>query len=129
MNLKQSKIGVFSAVIVILILTVLEFPAPIGFETRSQTNVSHLWLVLFLTILVTEITTLILIFKRSKLGAKFGLVAAVLNILQVIADQAHLMQPQVASLGYSLLEGSVAVVSIALIYLAWNVYTEVDGSA
>jgi hypothetical protein len=123
---KWPKWGVFGSVIAILILTVLEFPAPIGFETRPQNNVSHLWLVLFLAILVTEIVTLLLIFKRPQVGMKFGVTAGALNILQVYADQAHLMQPQVAPLGYSLLEGAVALVSLVLIYFAWKVHKSVQ---
>lgn len=119
---KWAKIGVMVAVVVILILTVLEFPAPVGFETRPQDNVSLFWLALFLTILVSEIATMLLIFKHPDLGAKFGMLAAGLNIFQVIADQAHLMQPEVATLGYSMLEYGVAVVSLVLGYLCWRVY-------
>jgi len=121
LNFKWAKIGVLASIIVILILTVLEFPAPVGLETRPQDNVSLFWLVFFLIILVTEISTMFLIFKNPKIGAIFGLVAGLLNILQVIADQMHLMQPEVASLGYSLLEGGVAIISLALIYFSWKV--------
>ncbi len=79
-NPKWAKKGVVGAVIIILILTVLEFPPPIGFETRPQGDVSMLWLILFLAILVTEIAAIPLIFKRPKLGANFAICAAVLNI-------------------------------------------------
>ena len=113
--------GVIGAIITILILTVLEFPAPIGFETRPQDNVSVGWLFFFLTIVVTEIATIPLILKKPNLGIKFGIVAGVLNILQVIADQLHLMQPEVAPLGYTLLEYSVALISVVLIYLSLRV--------
>jgi hypothetical protein len=121
LNLTWAKRGVLGSIIAILILTVLEFPPPIGFETRPQNDVSLFWLVLFLIILVTEIATIPLIFKRPKLGANFGLVAAILNILQVVADQTHLMQPEVAPLGYSLLEGTVVIASLVLIYFSWKV--------
>lgn len=121
LNLKWAKRGVLGSIITILILTMLEFPPPIGFETRSQANVSLFWLVFFLIILITEIATIPLILKNLKLGVKFGLIAAMLNIIQVIADQLHLMQPEVAPLGYSLLEYSVVIVSIVLAYFSWKI--------
>ncbi len=80
------KWGAIGAIIAILIITILEFPAPIGFETRPQTNVSPLLGLFFLIIFITEITAIPLIFKRPSLGRKFGIVAGTLNILQVIAD-------------------------------------------
>lgn len=86
---KWPKWGVFGSIVATLILTILMFPAPIGFETRPQDNVSYFWLGLFLTILVAQIATLVLIFKRPRLGVISGLIAGVLEILQVIADQAH----------------------------------------
>src|SRR6266487_1679518 len=115
-----AKWGAVGAIIAILIITVLEFPAPIGFETRPQTNVSLLWLVFFLIILVSEIAAIPLIFKRPSLGRKFGIIAG-LNILQVIADQLHLMQPEVAPLGYSVLEGLVVIASLILIYFSLKI--------
>lgn len=121
-NLTMARRGVLGSIIAILILTVLEFPAPLGFETRPQGDVSLVWLVFFLVILIVEIAAMPLIFKRPKLGATFGLVAASLNIFQVVADQAHLMQPEVATLGYSLLEGAVVVTSIVLACFAWTIY-------
>ena len=121
-NLNWAKRGVVGAVVAILILTVLEFPSPIGFETRPQDNVSMLWLVFFLVILITEIVAIPLIFKRPLLGAKFAISAAILNIVQIFADQLHLMQPEVASFGYTLLEYSVGIVALALIYFASKIY-------
>ncbi len=117
----SSKSGVVVAIITILAITILELPAPIGFETRPQTGVSIYWLFLFLAILVAEIATIPLMLRRPGLGWKFGIVAGVLNILQVIADQLHLMQPEVAPLGYSILEYMVAVASLILIYLSLKV--------
>lgn len=116
------KIGVVITIIIILAITVLEFPAPIGFETRSQDNVSMGWLFFFLTVVVTEIAAIPLIFKKPEVGSIFGIIAGVLNILQVIADQLHLMQPEVASLGYSLLEYSVFLFSVGLIYFSLKAY-------
>jgi hypothetical protein len=116
-----AKWGAVGAIIVILIITVLEFPPPIGFETRPQTNVSLLWLLFFLIIVITEIAAIPLIFRRPNLGRKFGIIAGILNILQVIADQAHLMQPEVAPLGYSVLEGLVAIASLVLIYFSLKI--------
>ncbi len=115
---KKFKSGIISCVAAIIILTILEFPAPIGFETRPQNNVSLGWLFFFLTIVITEIVTIPLILKKPSLGIKFGIVAGVLNILQVIADQLHLMQPEVAPLYYSFLEYSVVILSVVLIYLS-----------
>lgn len=117
----KNKLWVIGCVIAIIILTILEFPAPIGFETRPQDNVSMGWLLFFLTIVITEIATIPLILKKPILGIKFGIAAGILNILQVIADQLHLMQPEVAPLGYSLLEYSVAIVSLILIYFSLKV--------
>jgi hypothetical protein len=124
LNPTLAKRGVLGSVIAILILTVFEFPPPIGFETRPQGGVSPFWLVLFLAILVTEIATIPLIFKRPKLGAKLAIVAAVLNILQICADQLHLMQPEVAPFGYLMLEYSVGLFALALAYFAWNVHQD-----
>jgi len=118
---KKTRLGVIVCVVVIILITILEFPAPIGFETRPQDNVSMGWLFFFLTIVITEIATIPLILKKPNIGWMFGVTVGVLNILQVVADQLHLMQPEVAPLGYSLLEGSVVVVSIVLIYLSLKV--------
>lgn len=125
-HIKSVQKGVLGSIIAILFLTVLEFPQPIGFETRPQDNVSMLWLVLFLAIVVAEVVAMRLIFTRSKLGAKFAIGAGVLNILQIAADQLHLMQPEVAPLGYALLEYSVGAVSLLLIYFAWKIHTSVS---
>lgn len=118
------KLGIIGCVVAIIVLTILEFPAPIGFETRPQDNVSIGWLLFFLTIVVTEIATIPLILKKPSLGIKFGIVAGVLNILQVIADQLHLLQPEVAPLGYTLLEYSVALISVVLIYLSIKLHKQ-----
>jgi hypothetical protein len=116
-----AKKAVVGSVIAILVLTVLEFPPPIGFETRPQTDVSSIWLVLFLAILIVEIATIPLIYKRPSIGRVFGVSAAMLNILQVIADQAHLMQPEVAPISYSVLEYTVVIFSLILAYFSWAV--------
>lgn len=123
---KKYKLGIVGCVAVIIILTILEFPAPIGFETRPQDNVSLGWLFFFLTIVVTEIATIPLILKKPKLGSIFGIIAGSLNILQVIADQLHLMQPEVAPFGYTLLEYSVAFISVVLIYISIQMYKLYD---
>lgn len=119
-----AKRAVFASVTAILILTVLEFPPPIGFESRPQSGVSPFWLLFFLAILIVEVATVPLIYKRPNLGRAFGITAAFLNVAQVVADQTHLMQPEVAPLGYSLLEGTVVVVSIALALFSWMVKPE-----
>ena len=124
MNPRLAKRGVVGTVVALLVLTVLEFPPPIGFETRSQANVSPLWSVPFLAIWITEIAAIPLIFKRPKMGAKFAIVAGALNVILILADQLHLMQPEVAPLGYTLLEYSDGLVSIVLIYFAWKVEQE-----
>ncbi len=111
--------AVLFSIIVILVLTALEFPPPIGFETRPQSDVSPLWLIFFVVILSVEIATVPLIYKRPMVGRGFGVTAAALNILQVVADQAHLMQPEVAPLNYSFLEYAVLVASLALAYSSW----------
>ncbi len=122
LSLRSAKTGVIAAVIAIIVLTILEFPAPVGFETRPQDDVSMGWLLFFLTIVVTEIAAIPLVLKKPKLGSIFGIVAGIFNILQVIADQLHLMQPEVAPLGYSFLEYSVAAVSLVLINFSVTIY-------
>jgi len=118
-SLSAAKRAVLGAIIVILVLTVLEFPPPIGFETRPQSSVSIIWLTFFIAILIVEIATVPMIYRRPGVGGGLGILAAVLNILQVLADQAHLMQPEVAPLGYSILEGTVVIASLALAYFSW----------
>lgn len=121
---KNSKRIVVISILAILILTILEFPAPIGFETRPQNNVSIFWLAFFLIILISEIASIPLIYKKPRLGGIFGIIAAVLNILQVLADQFHLMQPEIAPIGYLMLEYAVALVSIVLFYFSWKIFRE-----
>ncbi len=123
MSLKTIKRIIVGVVALILVLTVLEFPAPVGFEVRPQDNVSLWWLALFLASLASEIATISLVFRWPSLGAKFGLLAATLNILQVVADQTHMMQPEIAPLGYLLLEDAVAFASLALSYFSWKILT------
>jgi len=120
-NLKRATTGVIGSISAILILTILEFPPPIGFETRPQGDVSIFWLIFFLAILVTEIVAIVFTFRRPKLSAKFAFAAGVLNILQIIADQMHLMQPETATLAYTLIEYSVGLFALSLIYFAWKV--------
>jgi hypothetical protein len=121
LNLKWAKRGVVGSVVATLVITALEFPPPIGFETRPQDYVSLLWLAYFFIILIAEICAIPLIYKSPKLGAYFAMTAAVLNILFVIADQIHLLQPEVATPLYSMIEIAGAAVSIALLYFAWKV--------
>ena len=118
-SLSSAKRAALGAVILILVLTVLEFPPPIGFETRPQSNVSIIWLAFFIVILIVEIATIPLIYRSPSVGGGLGILGAILNILQVFADQAHLMQPEVAPLGYSILEGMVVLASVALAYFSW----------
>ncbi|MHB1261016.1 MAG: hypothetical protein ACYC2H_04795 [Thermoplasmatota archaeon] len=115
---------VVATIALMLYLTALQFPPPIGFESRPQDDVSLMWLGLFGVILVSELATGALIHARPRVGAALGLAAAVLNVLQVIADQAHLMQPEVAPLAYRLLEDLVALLAVALGLLCWRVWTD-----
>jgi hypothetical protein len=121
-EVKIAKRVVLGSVLVILALTIMEFPSPIGFETRPQNNVSLIWLVFFLIILIVEIAAIPLIYKRPKIGAVFGVLSAILNILQALADQLHLMQPEVAPWGYLVLEDMVVMASFVLIHFSWNVW-------
>ena len=119
LTLSFARKAVVAIVIAILVMTVLEFPSPIGFETRPQSDVSSFWLVFFLIILIVEIATIPMIYKRQSIGSGLGIFVAILNILQVIADQAHLTQPEVAPFGYSVLECLVVIASLALTYFSW----------
>lgn len=112
----SAKKAMLGAIIVILVLTALEFPPPIGFETRPQSDVSLFWLAFFLIILIVEIAAIPIVYRRPIIGGRLGILAASLNILQVLADQAHLMQPEVAPFGYSVLEGLVVIASLVLAY-------------
>ena len=123
-RIKTSKRLVTSTIIAILLLTALEFPAPIGFETRPQSNVSPLWLMFFLVIAVSELAVVPLIYKHPKLAAKLGILVGILNILQVLADQFHLIQPELATVAYSLLEYMVTLMSFALIYFSYKLMRE-----
>ena len=118
-SLSSARRAVLGVLIVIWILTALEFPPPLGFETRPQSNVSIFWLAFFIVILIVEVATIPVIYRRPSVGAGLGILAAVLNILQVLADQVHLMQPEVATFGYSILEGMVVIASVALAYFSW----------
>jgi hypothetical protein len=118
-SLSSAKRAVLGAVIVLLILTVLGFPPPVGFEPRPQSNVSFFWLAFFIVTLIVEIATIPVIYRSPSVGGGLGILAAILNILQVFADQAHLMQPEVAPFGYSILEGMVVIASLALAYFSW----------
>ena len=119
LTLSFARKAVVAIVIAILVMTVLEFPSPIGFDTRPQSDVSSFWLVFFLIILIVEIVTIPMIYKRQSIGSGLGIFVAIVNILQVIADQAHLTQPEVAPFGYSVLECLVVIASLALTYFSW----------
>jgi len=58
---------------------------------------------------------------KSKNMTLLAMIAAVLNIVQIIADQLHLMQPEVAPPAYTLLEYSVGLFALVLFYFAWKV--------
>lgn len=126
-SLKQAKRGVITSILLILILTILEMPKPVGFETRPQDNVSLWWLLLFLSILTTEITAMIGIRKSPGIGARLAIVAGSLNIFQIVADLDHMMQPEIASWGSVILEYIVGALSIGLIYFALKVHRAQTG--
>jgi len=118
-SLSSARRAVLGVLIVIWILTALEFPPPLGFETRPQSDVSIFWLAFFIVILIVEIATIPVIYRRPSVGGGLGILAAILNISQVLADQAHLMQPEVVPFGYSILEGMVVIASVALACFSW----------
>ncbi|MFA5841605.1 MAG: hypothetical protein WC835_01415 [Candidatus Paceibacterota bacterium] len=120
-NLKFAKIGVVVSIIANLVITALEFPPPIGFETRPQDNVSLAWLAYFFVILATQIAAISLILKYPKTGAYLAMTAAILNIFFVIADQVHLLQPEAATPLYSAIEGVGVIASLVIFYFAWEV--------
>lgn len=118
---KSAKRGVIVSILVILVLTVLEMPKPIGFETRSQSNVSRGWLILFFAIVICEVLAMIRVQRHPKMSARLAIIAALLNLFQIFADQRHMMQPQVASHTYTLIEYAVGIASLALIYFSLGV--------
>lgn len=113
--------GVIASIFVILVLTFFEMPKPLGFETRPQDNVSRGWLILFLAILISEVLAMIRVQRHPKMSARLAIVAAVLNIFQIFADQTHMMQPEVATRTYTLIEYAVGLVSLGLIYFSFGV--------
>lgn len=121
LRIKTAKRAVSATIILILVLTVLEFPAPIGFETRAQDGVSKLWLLLFFAIVLSESVAMIQIFKRPRFGALLAICAGVLNLLQILADLTHMMQPESAPWSYVALELSVGLLSLFLIYFSREV--------
>jgi hypothetical protein len=52
------------------------------------------------------------------------MITGIMNLLQILAEQFHLMQPEIASLGYLLLEDAVGLISILLIYFSWKIWRE-----
>lgn len=120
-TMRRARRGVRWSIAGIVALTVLELPPPIGFETRPQDNVSPVWLLLFLAILLSELTAAVLIHRRPHPAAGLAMTAAVLNLAQVAADQLHLLQPESASPGYTALELAVASLSLCLLVCGWMV--------
>jgi hypothetical protein len=105
----------------ILILTFLGFPPLVGIETRPWSNVSTIWLAYFVFVLIVETSTIPMIYRRPSLGGRLGILAASLNILFVLAGQVRLLQPEVASLSYSVLQSMTVIASLALAYFSCTV--------
>lgn len=122
----SARRGIIISIFLIIILTILEFPAPIGFEVRPQNNVSLWWLILFLAIIISELFAFFSVFKKPHWGARAGVLAGTLNVLQVIADQMHLMQPELAPYYYLLLEDVVFLASCVLIFASYKILTTKD---
>ena len=120
-NRNVAKRGVVASIFVILILTFLEMPKPLGLETRSQDNVSRGWLILFFAILISEVLALIRVHRHPKMAARLAIFAGVLNIVQIFADQTHMMQLEVATRTYTMIEYAVGLVSLCLIYFSLGV--------
>jgi hypothetical protein len=118
---RRARRGVRWSIVGILALTILELPPPVGLETRPQDNVSPAWLLLFLAILASELTAAILVHRRPRPAALLAMAAAVLNLMQVAADQLHLLQPEAAPPGYTALELAVAALSLVLFGCGWLV--------
>ncbi|MCR4283118.1 MAG: hypothetical protein NUV72_08850, partial [Bauldia sp.] len=117
-SVKIEKRVVAISIVAILVLTILEFPPPIGFESRPQDDVSLFWLAFFVVILVVELAAIAMIYLRPRVGGLLGILAAILNVLQAIADQTHMMQPEVAPFGYLVLEDLVVLASLVLAYFS-----------
>jgi putative exporter of polyketide antibiotics len=72
-------------------------PKPLGFETRSQSNVSNVWLVLFIVIVVCEVLAMIRVQRHPKMSARL------------------------ASRTYTLIAYAVGLVCLGLIYFSFGV--------
>jgi hypothetical protein len=100
---------------------VFRISSPVGIETRPQSNVSLIWLAYFVVVLIVEFTAIPMIYRRPSVGGELDILAAILNILFVLADQAYLLQPEVAPLSYSVLQSMTVIASLALAYFSWVV--------
>lgn len=109
----STKRAVITFVIVILVLSFLGFP--------PQSNVSLIWLAYFVVVVIIEIVTIPMIYRRPVVGGVLGIIAAILNILLIFADQTHLLQPEVASFSLSVLQSMIVIASLALAYFSWTV--------
>src|ERR1035437_545451 len=96
--------------------------AVLGTDANNCYNTAVITIQVITTTGIDEIEALPLIFKRPLLGERFAICASILNILQIFADQLHQMQPEVAPLSYNLLEYSVGVIALILIYFAWKIH-------
>ena len=114
-----AKRAVVVAVIMILVLTFLGFPPPVGIETRPQSNVSLVWLVYFFVVMIIEIGTIPMIYRHPSIGGVTGIIA---GAVKVVADQSHLLQPEIAPFSYSILQSMIVIASVALAYFSWVVY-------
>ena len=128
LNPTTAKRGVLGALIVILIITVLEFPPPIGFETRPQSNVSVMWLIFFLVILITDISTIPLIYKCSGLGRKFAMAAAIYQKFR-LSTKAFTIGIGLAlgALVASLASAAFLNPAVAFSLQQWNIWTYMVG--
>ena len=99
---------------------------PAGLETRPLTSLrSYALIPFFLSTTILDVASLVLIFKRPRIAAILGSVAAISYVFLAPGDQAHLFfLGEPVPLGISLNEFVVLVPSVVVLLFARSVYNE-----
>ena len=131
MTLTSRRKGLAVLLVLYVILDILLTPLG-GFETRPSTNVTTLGFVtvgLLFIGLALSVASLVLLFYKPRRAPIVAIIAGILYFPAFIADQSGYfssLQPPAAITALEILE---ALVSLATIFLASNIYRQKTGSA